>query len=214
MDEEFPLPMFKDKYVRGYSTAFLRLTEAPISEGGIWLNHGVDWTDISMQPGLAFGTQAGGNTFDDSVQYLARTWGPNQKSSIVIHKAGTIGASNLEVECHVRGFTDGAHVQRGYELNIAFNAAYATIVRWNGALGDFTNITQLLSGVPTPNDGDVLSLEIVGSSLVGRLNGSSFITGTDTTWTNGSPGMGFFRVGGTAADQQRFCAASFNAITL
>src|ERR1700729_3247334 len=56
-----------------YTTNF-PLTENPISEGGKWINgqkDGVDWTDVRTTPGLAFGTEIGGNRrelekYDDS----------------------------------------------------------------------------------------------------------------------------------------------------
>jgi hypothetical protein len=66
-----------------YSTRFIR-AETPISEGGRWANgekDGFDWTDVRTVPGLAFGTEIGGNRpdpqkYDDSTALLKGTWGP------------------------------------------------------------------------------------------------------------------------------------------
>ena len=60
-----------------YTTNF-PLTENPISEGGKWINgkkDGVDWTDVRTTPGLAFGTEIGGNRpelekYDDATALL------------------------------------------------------------------------------------------------------------------------------------------------
>ena len=49
-----------------YSTNFIR-SENPISEGGRWANgkkDGFDWTDVRTIPGLAFGTEIGGDKPD------------------------------------------------------------------------------------------------------------------------------------------------------
>ena len=89
-----------------------------------------------------------------------------------------------------------AHSSTGYE--ILFRAyhpgGYATIVRWNGALGNFTYLNQHPNsnyhGIQT---GDVVKATIDGNGLIiGYVNGVEVIRATDTTYTGGNPGIGFW----------------------
>ena len=63
-----------------YSTNFPK-AEDPISEGGKWISGkkvGLDWADVRVIPGFAFGTEIGGNRpelekYDDSTALLTGT---------------------------------------------------------------------------------------------------------------------------------------------
>lgn len=175
-------------FVASYRTVF-PLTENPISEGGRWVNVGLDWTFVQTSGGLAFGTQVGGG-FDDSYAHLTG-FPPNHTAYGIIHLGSPTSGINHEVEILMR-WADSAHNARGYECNIAYNGQYATIVRWNGPLNSFTNLAQVF-GVPIPNTGDIFSAKIVGNKISSYLNGVLLATATDSTYTTGDPGMGFFR---------------------
>src|SRR5262249_447224 len=97
-----------------------------------------------------------------------------------------------EVEILLR-WSDADHNARGYECGLAYDGAYAGVTRWNGAAGDFTtlqNVSNIAGGV---HDGDVLSAEIVGSTITMKLNGTVLVTVTDTKWSDGNPGIGLYR---------------------
>ena len=82
-----------------YATGFPS-TENPISENGMWINAGsigLDWHNVRTTPGLAFGTQAGANLYDDSVALLTGTWGNTQTVSATVHSVNP-GATQEEVE--------------------------------------------------------------------------------------------------------------------
>lgn len=191
----------KQTMVKVVTTNF-RLTESPISEAGTWYQTGVDWTQVITAGGVAYGTQTGatGPPYNDSYAYLAG-FPPDHQSIGVVHRSGTIDSSTREVECLVR-WADAAHTARGYEFNYAFDGAYCGIVRWNGSLNDFTPI-----GTSSPNgalsDGDWIRLDANGSSLTAYRSTNSgaswtqVASATDTTWTDGNPGMGFWKNGGT-----------------
>jgi hypothetical protein len=182
-----------------YRTVF-PLTENPISEGGVWVNVGLDWTFVQTGGGLAFGTQTGSGGFNDSYAHLTG-FPPNHTAYGIIHIGSPTGGINHEVEILLR-WHDSAHVAQGYECNIAYNGQYTTIVRWNGPLGSFTNLAQITSGVPTPHTGDIFSAVIIGNKISSYLNGVLLATATDSTYATGNPGMGFFRsaVSGPAND--------------
>jgi hypothetical protein len=105
-----------------------------------------------------------------------------------------------EVELLLR-WADSETSARGYECNLSWDGRYAEIVRWNGPFGDFTRITQQTTfndGIMPPNNGDIFKAAIVGSTISVYLNKNDgkgdqlIVTGTDPTYTDGDPGMGFF----------------------
>ena len=86
------------------------------------------------------------------------------------------------------------------------------IVRWNGALGDFTYVPAAVSsdyhGIV---DGDVIGGTISNDLIIGYVNGVEVISGTDSTYTTGNPGMGFYLQGGTSSLDGDFGFAHFSA---
>src|SRR5262249_24597990 len=128
--------------------------------------------------------------YDDGYALLSG-FSPNQSSSATIHLVGSIDRSCMhEVEL-LLCWADGPHLARGYECNILFDGGYSQIVRWNGALGDFT----VLGGGSFPGlkAGDVFSASIVGSRIAIAVNGNEIVSVNDTTYATGNPGIGFFR---------------------
>jgi hypothetical protein len=176
-----------------YSTTF-DAVEAPISESGAWTHLGLDWALVDTKGGVAFGTQTGTGKYDDSYAHLGG-FPSDHKASAVIHRNAVIDPGcTHEVEIHLR-WSDGPHNAHGYECNLAFDGSYAQIVRWNGALGDFTYLAS--GSVPGGvHDGDTISASAVGDLITLYVNGAEITHANDSTWTDGNPGMGFWR-GGT-----------------
>jgi hypothetical protein len=196
------LPIFA--WSQGTYTSNFHLTENPISEGANWINGavtGLDWTNVCSTSGLAFGTQpgaAGGNAqYADSTAVLAGTWGPNQTAQATLAVTNASGASGVfeEVELRLRT-TVVAHSITGYEINCSVstnpNNSYVQIVRWNGPIA---NWTQLAGATAHGVNGDVLKATISGSTITAYLNGVQVAQAIDTTFSGGSPGMGFFLQG-------------------
>ncbi len=175
-----------------YTTAF-PATENPISEGGIWLNggtDGLDWTDCQTASGLLGATsiELAPPPYNDSIACLKSSFlavNPRQYAQATIHRAGgyTFGHEAL---LFVR-MTLSAHVASGYELLWSTNGGLV-LVRWNGALNDFTPLEDSTPGLA--NDGDVLRLEADGSTITAKINGSTEFTWSDSTFATGQPGIG------------------------
>jgi hypothetical protein len=179
-----------------YSTTF-PATETPISEGGLWTlgkTNGLDWSNVITTTNKAFGTQSGDKNppFDDSVAVIRGSWGPDQHCRATVFNTLTPGAGfTAEVE-HLLHFTINVHGAFGYECNCSCNSStqYTEIVRWNGALGDFTVLSHI-NGISAAN-GDVFEAGILGNVITVWLNGTQVNTATDSTWTGGNPGIGFW----------------------
>ncbi|HXP87615.1 MAG TPA: hypothetical protein VN841_22980 [Bryobacteraceae bacterium] len=194
-----------------YTTNFPN-TENPVSELDHWKNgaaDGIDWTNCRTSPGLVFGTESGRNSnqYDDSTCLLTGTWGPLQTVQATVFSRNQSRIYFQEVELRVHS-TMTAHSCTGYE--VLFRAyhpgGYATIVRWDGALGKFTYLNQKpngkYSGIQT---GDVVKATIDGNGLIiGYVNDVEVIRAIDTTYPGGNPGIGFWLKGrqgvGTNAD--------------
>jgi cell division septation protein DedD len=180
-----------------YTTNF-PLTENPIFEGGHWINgliNGIDWSDVQTIPGKAFGTQTGiGPNFADSTALLTGSWGPTQTVQAVVYILAPDSTTFEEVELRLRSSLS-VHSCTGYEVNFSVKPGnpYCQIVRWNGPLGDFTLLDTRSVGVV---NGDVVKATIVGSTITCYINGTVIFGVTDSTYSSGNPGMGFYLQGG------------------
>ena len=189
-----------------YSTNF-GATENPLSEGGKWVTGkavGLDWNNPESASGRAYASVlsgVSGSRYNDSIGHLSASSQPfnaNQYAQGTVYLAsGYMGASH-EVELLLR-FSIGAHNARGYEVLWGLTG-YIAVVRWNGALGDYTAIYDPGAGsIRAPRDGDVLRAEIAGNTLIVKLNGSTVATVDvtavgGTVWSAGQPGIGFWPV--------------------
>jgi hypothetical protein len=180
-----------------YSTSF-PLTEAPISEGGKWVNGGttgLDWTNIDTTAStLAYGTITGaGAGYNDSTAVLQGygPWGSNQSAAGVVYVTARNDADDPEVEIRLN-VTIAAHSITGYECNYSLRTTgiYSAIVRWNGALGNFTRLALTNTGLPELQNGDILSCQNIGGTISSYRNGVLINSVSDTTYTGGSPGIG------------------------
>ena len=193
---------------RSYQTHF-PLTENPISEAGKWINGqtaGLDWTNVQSVIGLAFGTMPGDANYPqqyaDSTAVLARPWNANQTVSATLRVSNPSNANGVfeEVELRVRT-TIAPHRLTGYEINCSVNPSdpYMQVVKWNGALADFTLLDARAMGCA---DGDVLKASIAAkypSVVTVYKNGKEMfsVSDGDDPFISGSPGIGFFLQGAT-----------------
>jgi len=202
-----------------YTTAF-PATESPLSEGGRWLNgrtDGADWSDVSSNRGLAVGHQTG-DSFTDATALLKGNWRPNQRATATVFATTTLVEDCYsEVELRLRStLTPGSN--RGYEVTFKVSqtdAAYLIIVRWNGALGDFSYLFRDTGVGYAIKNGDVISATIVGDTITAYRNGEPLAQATDDTFASGSPGMGFSLENGPAecrGTNDRYGFRSFQAM--
>jgi hypothetical protein len=203
---------------QSYSTSFPAM-ENPISEGGKWINGGKtgrDWGNVQTTPGLAFGTNvSGAPPFDDSTAVLAGPWGPNQMAQATIYTVNQTHAIAEEVELRLRT-TITRHRITGYEFDYRVTSdgsQYLGIVRWNGPLNDFTYLTResCTTSGPGLHNGDIVMATAIGSTLTLYINGTKYCETNDSTYTGGSPGMGFWNWGGTVGDDKNYGFTNFMA---
>lgn len=199
-----------------FSTTF-SATENPISEGGIWLNgqtDGGDWHDCLTTSGRCVGAADNfASRYADDIACLKtsyRAFNAAQWAQATLYLSGgyTGGGGSHECELLLR-WALSSGVARGYEAAIGIRptGTYAFIVRWNGSLGDYTALWDpggsLGSYTNTPTamaDGDVMRAEISAGGVISlRQNGILLGSVTDSTWTGGQPGMGFWPVDGATA---------------
>jgi len=179
-----------------YTTTFPQ-AENPISEGGRWINGqtvGLDWKNVRTNTGLAYGDDASGNpNFNDPTAVLSGTWGPNQTATATVYSVNQMSGNVFEeVELRLRT-TIQPRVNRGYEINFrctSDGSQYTEIVRWNGPLGNFTYLSR--AGGPGIRNGDTVKATMIGNVITAFINGTQVNQATDNTFTDGSPGIGFY----------------------
>ena len=89
---------------------------------------------------------------------------------------------------------DATHT-RAYEVNFD-TGGNATLIRWNGGLGDYTFISPTFSASPSLGrllqSGDVFMAQASGDRFQAWVNGQLVLTAFDSTYATGDPGIGFF----------------------
>jgi hypothetical protein len=182
-----------------YSTNFPG-AENPLSEGGKWINGkavGLDWNNVQSVPGKAFAAAFTGSPtrYSDPIAVLNTAFTANQFAQGTVSRvAGYSPPDQHEVELLLR-FQITARNARGYEVLWGVTGGLA-IVRWNGPVGNYTELASTNIGAAV--DGDVLRAEIIGGVIRVYKNGSLVVTGpSNSTWTDGQPGIGFWPLPGT-----------------
>ena len=197
-----------------YSTNF-GLTENPISEGGKWINGkavGIDWNNVQSVPGKAYAADFTGlpSRYSDPIAHLNTSFTANQYAQGTVSRVpGYRNTNDLhEIELLLR-FQITANNARGYEVLWGQDGQMA-IVRWNGPLGSYTPLVDNLQ-IGAAVDGDVLRVEIIGNVIRAYRNGALVATATDSSYSTGQPGMGFWPTPGSTLQSygwKRFEAGS------
>jgi len=216
------------KVVRSYETDF-SVDEDPISENGMWLNgkkDAIDFTDCTITNGFVHGAPSRMNAlekraeqslvgeaidedeapegdYDDPTAVLTGEWGPNQHGKATAHIEKPTDEWFQEVQIRLRHTLKPNSIS-GYEIFfrcLKGELGYAEIVRWNGAVGDWTSLQRETGPDFGVEHGDVIEATIEGDVITGYINGVKKITTVDGTWKTGAPGIGFnFGVGDTFND--------------
>ncbi|HEX7671125.1 MAG TPA: hypothetical protein VF395_16135, partial [Polyangiaceae bacterium] len=195
----------------GYSTTF-DLTENPISESQHWSRASNAFTSVVTENGVAHGTNGPANAYDDSYALLSG-FGPNQEAEAVIERSSMLATGTThEVELLLR-FSDDSGNARGYECLFAYFGGVQSM-RWNGPMGSFTELPTSVSNSLGRElvTGDVIKANIIGTIISLYINGALMARATDTMFTTGQPGIGFFtRPGGNSL---HLAITSYGARTL
>jgi chitodextrinase len=199
-------------FAASYSTNF-PLTENPISEGGKWINGntvGLKWSNVSTTPGLAIGSDAGTGAYDDATALLTGTWGPDQTVQATLYDFNPNNGIFEEVELRLRSSLS-ANSCTGYEIMFSCKTngnQYIEVARWNGPFQSYAIIGGA-NNPPILKTGDVLKASIVGNVITAWVNGVQVLQCTDSTYANGSPGIGYN--GGCTGFYSNFGFTSFSA---
>ena len=186
----------KARTVHTYSTHFEK-AENPLSEGGHWLSAraaGHDWADVACEPGFAYGLENGLLGYDDATALLSGDWGPDQQAEATVHATNPNLKTWEEVELRLRS-SISPHSCTGYEIlfrNSKADEAYSDIVRWDGPLAKFTYLTHKEGSKYGVKEGDVVKATMIGPKITVYINGAVIAEAWDRTFTQGSPGIGFF----------------------
>ena len=180
-----------------YTTSF-PLDEESISEGGNWIGggtEGIDWSDVAVVDNMAICTVDGSQNpaYDDSTAILTGTWGSNQTVTATLYITNQAAIGYPEAELRLRSAISPYNCT-GYEILYSLKndaSCYIGIVRWNGDYGDFTPLASIAGAQYVSTNGSTLKATVVGSTITAFLNGVQVCQADDTTYTNGSPGMGF-----------------------
>ena len=201
-----------------YTTNFTG-TENPLSEGGVWTqggSTGLQWTNVRKANGRAYGTQTAhaAPPYDDSLAHLSG-FPANQSAQGVIFESNASGS--IEVELLLR-FQITANNARGYEVDLVRGGGNIHVVRWNGPVNNYTDLSGAVTNNVSFNDGDVWYAEMVGNVITVKCNGrlvwQSDRTGDAILWSNGNPGIGFYIDNGLASASDAFGLKSFTAKAL
>jgi hypothetical protein len=190
-----PGTMGSDGLLNNYSTSFTTI-ETVLTEGGVWktgLRDGLDWTDPRVDANGVRSTQSGSPPppYNDSVAVLIGTFGATQDASATVRTTNQQGGSVFEEFEILLRWSISANVSRGYEVLFSVSKLYCEIVRWNGALNNFTSLAQN-SNLPVLTTGDIVRGTISGSTITAYHNGSQILQTTDSTWATGNPGIGIY----------------------
>ncbi len=192
-----------------YHTVF-PVAQNPISEGNAWpesgAGTGIDWTNIQTVAGVASGTQPPASGFTDSLAVLSGFAPDVTAAGTIVINSATLPGDTHEVEILLR-FSIGPHDAHGYECNYAWDGAYTQIVRWNGALGDFTMIQDTGGpsfGAPQTGDqleakisGNIITVTMIRSGVRTVVNTADITSVGGTVWKNGNPGIGSWHANST-----------------
>jgi hypothetical protein len=190
--------------IAGTYTTNFPLTENPISEGGNWINGrttGLDWFNVMTDGVHAHGTTTTGS-YTDPTAVLKGTWGPDQMVEATVYSNVKSSPYYPEVELRLRT-TISAHSCTGYEILFSVDPddRYIAIARWNGPVGNFSALASKSGSSYWAQNGDRVKATIVGSTITVYINDVQVLQATDSTYSGGSPGMGFnYGCNGTYSD--------------
>jgi hypothetical protein len=183
-----------------YSSSF-DLEENPLREGGAWRRAVNNYTNVRSSGGVAFGTNGITNGYDDSYALLSG-FGPNHTVEAVVQRSSSLNRNvTHEAELLLR-FSDSSSGARGYECLFAFYGG-VQVIRWNGTQGDYTVLPTLAGSGSLGREllsGDLIKCSISGNVINAYINGTLVMRTSDSAFTTGQPGIGFFiRPGGNSA---------------
>lgn len=183
-----------------YTTSFAGADENPLSEGGNWAKAANAWEAVQRVGGVA--RPAGLNSGYNDAYSLCQVLAPVDAEVIITVDRLNSGAGEYEILLRAASSTTQT---TGYEF-LCNTGGAVQIVRWNGALGDFLDITGATNSPGNLATGNQLRATAVGSTLTfyhRSSSGGSWVqigSASDSTFTSGRAGISFFKTTGTYTD--------------
>ena len=148
-------------------------TEDPLSEGGAWIHPATDWKDFKVAGGFAQASSYITDTpvplFDDNYRFLDpgafTAPSDNYRITAVVRIVGTPDIAEIEILARMQ--SADIHTLTGYEFLINTGGT-VELVRWNGGLGNFFELTAETSNVigAWTGNGDVIRCTVRGTNPV------------------------------------------------
>lgn len=158
------------------------------------LADGLDWLNFQSASNVACAGSASSSSpppYNDSMAILKTSvlaLAADQYVTWVIHRAGGYTPPGTHELGGFLRFTLTANNAQGMEWYTGPTGG-STIVRWNGAVNDFTALSPTGPGPSAPADGDVMLFTVVGTTYRAYQNGSLVWTVTDSTYATGQAGL-------------------------
>lgn len=157
-------------------------TENPLSEGGVWSTLSAWWSTTRKANGLACAVLAN----DCARRYTGVTFSADQASQVTLQAVPGGGQLWFQyVMCRMNSVAScyllttapdvGANIIQLYKLNDS---------------GTYTQIGTNITLGANMAANDVMRLEVLGTALTCKYNGSTVRTATDSTLASGQPGCG------------------------
>jgi len=195
---------------RRYTTTFPG-TENPISEGGVWVQGAVtagNFQNTRCTPGYAIGAGPSSSPpYDDPTSVLSGVWGAVQTAEGTVRVDAIENGVNQEVELRLLTTITAGFI-KGYEILFSITTnAYVELMRWEGtstAIDQFHSIAFLGNGTsPQLQTGYRVKATISSAGVITAFvdSGGGYVQmlqGTDTTYRDGAPGIGFFKHAGSS----------------
>jgi hypothetical protein len=143
---------------------------------------------------------------------LTGPWGSNQTVTVTLYRGDVYEGDYPEVEIRLRS-TLAPHSCTGYEALWSLrtdSSCYLSIVKWNGAFGDFVHVASISGAEFAITNGTTLRASVIGSRISMFINDALVLEATDITYTDGNPGVGFDH-NGPSWEDDTFGFASFTA---
>lgn len=161
-------------------------TESPLSEGGAWVKPSAFWGNLRKATGVGV---AAVNT-ESLMYYNAATFTANQFSQLTIAAVMTGGQLYFHYLAARINTTAGCYIL-ATGLDVGANIIQLYVVANDGT---FTQIGANITTVSNIAAGNVMRLEVVGTTLTVKMDQGSGLTtlrtATDSTWSTGQPGLG------------------------
>ncbi len=159
-------------------------TENPLSESGVWTALTAYWQTMRKATGAATNSATTGN--DCAARYTGVTFSADQFSEMTLKAVPTGGQLFFHYLFARMNSTAGTYL---FTTAADIGANIVQLYRVDNS-GNYTQIGTNITLGANMAANDVMRLEVVGTGLTCKYNGTTVRTATDSTFATGQPGIG------------------------